>query len=308
MHERRRAAAGRRADELRVDGAPLEARRTGVAPGPGAARHARVRRDAGASATRCATPPRSPSPSAAGASARRGATSTPRPPTRSRAPCTPTSGRRRVLLHARRADGRRRPGARARAARGRAVGLLDRVARADRDRLQRPRPHPAARHRRRPRAARLRRPARARDRARRGARARLGAGLARRSRRVPGRPPAALRACPSWSPRARTARPTSTARPQPRRRRPPRPARRGRPPPRALHPRPPARAPPRRRRRRRAAALRHRARPDRPGAGWQDLSDARERLGMGLLLQEALRHGHAPDAPPRPRPPRSAAS
>jgi hypothetical protein len=32
-----------------------------------------------------------------------------------------------------------------------------------------------------------------------------------------------------------------------------------------------------------------------PGAGWNDLSDGRERLGMGLLLQEALRHGHAED-------------
>jgi len=32
-----------------------------------------------------------------------------------------------------------------------------------------------------------------------------------------------------------------------------------------------------------------------PGAGWQDFSDGRERIGMGLLLQEALRHGHAPD-------------
>jgi hypothetical protein len=32
-----------------------------------------------------------------------------------------------------------------------------------------------------------------------------------------------------------------------------------------------------------------------PGAGWNDLSDGRERLGMGLLLQEALRHGHADD-------------
>jgi hypothetical protein len=31
-----------------------------------------------------------------------------------------------------------------------------------------------------------------------------------------------------------------------------------------------------------------------PGAGWQDFSDGRERIGMGLLLQEALRHGHAP--------------
>jgi hypothetical protein len=39
------------------------------------------------------------------------------------------------------------PGARPRAARGRAVGVLDRVARADRDRLQRPRPHRPARHR-----------------------------------------------------------------------------------------------------------------------------------------------------------------
>ena len=32
-----------------------------------------------------------------------------------------------------------------------------------------------------------------------------------------------------------------------------------------------------------------------PGAGWKDFSDGRERIGMGLLLQEALRHGHADD-------------
>ena len=32
-----------------------------------------------------------------------------------------------------------------------------------------------------------------------------------------------------------------------------------------------------------------------PGAGWNDFSDGRERLGMGLLLQQALRHGHIDD-------------
>ena len=202
-----------------------------------------------------------------------------------------------------------------RAARGRAVGVLDRVARAGRDRLQRPRAHPPARHRRRPRAARLRRPARARD--------RPGASW-RSSGSSPGTPTAPR----SWPPRRRSScrtggelgspipfrardgpcarrrgrprvrsrggalrrrRPRRMA--QPRRRRPPRAARRDRPPPGALHPRPPAGDPPRRA----GAGALLPYDTERgltvPAAGWAGL----------LRRARAARHGPAAPGGPAPR-------
>ena len=196
----------------------------------------------------------------------------------------------------------------------------------------------AARHRRRPRAARVRRPARARDRARGRARARVGARLAPVRRRVPGRPSAARRVSSSAAedgrsrPALRVACVTvlrsghrGAARDC---ERPPPPVARGRALRRdrddgrrsrvAVQWHAPLeevvrrrvrfildhqRASHRARRGRRRAACRIDTEHGSPcGAGWADFSDARERLGMGLLLQEALRHGYADDlARPRPR-------